>query len=230
MPMRITADRKTDFNDLKLNQPEEKLHIKDPKERSKPLGEKLKDLKKDQRPLRFSVPVYNPLTPETMTVVHPPGSTTTGGFFGLTRRYENGKKKPHDGIDIQADIGTGVLAAEDGVITYAGWAGGYGNLIKIGHRQDYESRYAHLSRMDVKVGDLVKRGEFIGESGKTGNADDPDILAHLHFEIRTTNENGAYGPVDPVGFLTTSRPDRDFRLLLEGSGSKERNYLPKWLS
>jgi murein DD-endopeptidase MepM/ murein hydrolase activator NlpD len=226
MPTRITADRKTDFNDLKLNQPEERLHLKDPKEAGKSLKEKLGDLKKDKRPVQFSTPIYNPITPETLTVVHTKNSPATGGLFGKTR---SGGTQPHGGVDIQADIGTDVLAAEDGVVTKAGWGTDYGKVIYVDHRDGYQTRYAHLSEMNVKVGEIVKKGELIGESGKTGNADSPDILPHLHFEVRKLNENGAYEKLDPIGFITTPRPDRDFRLLLEGIDPRT-NYLPKWLS
>lgn len=227
MPTRITADRKTDFNDLKLNQPEEKLHLKDPKESGKSLKEKMGDLKKDKRPVQFSTPIYNPITPETLTVVHTENSPATGGLFGKTR---SGGTQLHGGVDIGADVGTGVLAAEDGVVTKAGVGTGYGNVIYVDHRGGFQTRYAHLSEMKVKVGDIVKKGELIGESGKTGNASGPDILPHLHFEIRKADENGAYQTLDPIEFMTTRRPDRDLHLLLEGIGSKEPNYLPKWLS
>jgi murein DD-endopeptidase MepM/ murein hydrolase activator NlpD len=86
----------------------------------------------------------------------------------------------HAGIDISGKSGTPVVAARDGTVTFAGRRGGYGNLIIIGHADNYETYYGHLSAILVKVGDAVKRGQKIGLMGSTGKSTGP----HLHFEVR----------------------------------------------
>jgi murein DD-endopeptidase MepM/ murein hydrolase activator NlpD len=197
--MRITERRRTDLNDLELHQPERFRTAE-------------ADIKTDTHPLRFTSPIYTPLTPDRLVTVHPENSNKTGGFFGMTRSQG---KQEHKGLDIEASnekgMETGVMAAEDGVVSYAGWAKGYGNVIYVDHRGGYQTRYAHLSEIDVKTGQKVAQGELIGNSGKTGNADSPDILPHLHFEIRKNGE-----PLDPLPFITTPRPDRELFLMIEG--------------
>ena len=98
----------------------------------------------------------------------------------------------HNGIDIWARTGDPIAAARSGRVTFAGWNGGYGNLIIISHGSGVETRYAHLSRINVSVGQQVASGQVIGRAGSTGFSTGP----HLHFEIRM---NGT--PVDPRRYL-----------------------------
>jgi murein DD-endopeptidase MepM/ murein hydrolase activator NlpD len=86
----------------------------------------------------------------------------------------------HQGLDISADHGSPVYATADGAIRQASREGAYGNLVTIDHGYGLETRYGHLSRFDVKVGDQVKRGDVIGRVGATGRATGP----HLHYEVR----------------------------------------------
>ncbi|HEY8416493.1 MAG TPA: peptidoglycan DD-metalloendopeptidase family protein [Limnochordales bacterium] len=86
----------------------------------------------------------------------------------------------HQGLDIAVPTGTPVRAAAAGTVTYAGPMGSYGNLVILDHGNRVETRYAHNSRIVVRVGQKVKRGEIIAYSGNTGNSTGP----HLHFEIR----------------------------------------------
>ena len=85
----------------------------------------------------------------------------------------------HTGIDIANKRGTTVSAAAGGKVTSAGWSGGYGYCIIVDHGNGMKTRYAHLSKILVSVGDSVSRGEKIGEVGSTGNSTGP----HLHFEV-----------------------------------------------
>ncbi|SJZ72825.1 Murein DD-endopeptidase MepM and murein hydrolase activator NlpD, contain LysM domain [Cetobacterium ceti] len=98
----------------------------------------------------------------------------------------------HGGLDLRAHMGTNVMAARQGVVTYAGRAGTYGNLVIIKHNNGYETRYAHLSRIKVHVGERVYAREEIALSGETGRVTGP----HLHFEIR---KNGKV--LNPIEFL-----------------------------
>jgi murein DD-endopeptidase MepM/ murein hydrolase activator NlpD len=94
-------------------------------------------------------------------------------------------------MDIAAGMGSNVIAARGGIVTYAGWLGGYGNLIILDHGDGYTTRYAHLSAYNCYYGQSVSRGQVIGFIGSTGNSTGP----HLHFEILT------YGtPTNPLSY------------------------------
>jgi murein DD-endopeptidase MepM/ murein hydrolase activator NlpD len=86
----------------------------------------------------------------------------------------------HAGVDVSCPRGSDVLAARDGKVVYAGFYGGYGNLVVLQHEYGYQSLYGHLSRPLVKAGDRIKRGQVIARSGNTGRTTGP----HLHFEVR----------------------------------------------
>ncbi|WP_431035712.1 M23 family metallopeptidase [Streptomyces sp. P6-2-1] len=106
----------------------------------------------------------------------------------------------HSGQDFAVPTGTNVMAAHSGTVVKAGPIGAgdgpaYGNAIVIKHGNKLYSQYAHLSKIDVKVGQSVKTGQHLAESGSTGNSSGP----HLHFEIRTTPNYGS--AVNPVNFL-----------------------------
>lgn len=88
-------------------------------------------------------------------------------------------QKFHEGMDFSAEKGTDVYATGDGVIRQAQWDTGYGQCIVIDHGYGYITRYAHLSKMNVRRGQSVKRGEKIGEVGSTGKSTGP----HLHYEV-----------------------------------------------
>ncbi|MBT9259159.1 MAG: peptidoglycan DD-metalloendopeptidase family protein [Clostridiales bacterium] len=102
----------------------------------------------------------------------------------------------HSGTDIGAPAGTPVLAAESGVVVYAGWMGGYGNIVVINHGtvngQDMATAYAHLSKISVTLGQEVAAGQVIGNVGSTGNSTGP----HLHFEVRVNGNT-----VDPEKWI-----------------------------
>lgn len=99
----------------------------------------------------------------------------------------------HKGVDIGTPMGTPVLAAKAGKVTWASWNGGYGNCVIISHGKGNSTLYGHLSSYNVKVGDSVSQGQVIAYSGSTGNSTGP----HLHFGIK---ENDSW--VDPLSYLT----------------------------
>ncbi len=98
----------------------------------------------------------------------------------------------HLGIDLQAPVGTPVKAAKSGQ-AFAKKNRGMGKYVVIGHPDGTKSIYGHLFKMFVTNGQRVRRGDIIGEVGKTGNARNPSMLPHLHFEIWIDEE-----PVDPL--------------------------------
>ncbi|AKF24233.1 peptidase M24 [Sulfurovum lithotrophicum] len=100
--------------------------------------------------------------------------------------------RPHHGTDFGARRGTPLLAVNDGKVSFAGWKGGYGRVVQIRHAGGYESFYAHQSRIRVKRGQRVKKGQIIGYVGSSGRSTGP----HLHFGLK---KNGRW--VDPMKYL-----------------------------
>ena len=98
----------------------------------------------------------------------------------------------HTGIDIGAPLGTPVFSTGDGVVVFKGYAGGYGNVIKIDHGKGFATLYAHLLKYHVSIGDRISKGDVIGYVGSTGNTTGP----HLHYEVQI---NGV--PVNPEPYL-----------------------------
>lgn len=103
-----------------------------------------------------------------------------GSPFGHRSDPILGQRAMHEGIDFNAETGTPVVAAADGVVLAAGWQSDFGNMIEVDHGDGLTTRYAHLSRMNAKAGSLIKRGERIGAVGSTGRS----TGSHLHFEVR----------------------------------------------
>ena len=105
-------------------------------------------------------------------------SYITSGFGGRADPFGGGTQF-HKGIDFEADVGDPVLAVADGVVSYAGVRSGYGNVVEIDHGNGYVTRYAHNSRLERQVGDLVRAGQEIAKAGSTGRS----TGAHVHFEV-----------------------------------------------
>lgn len=120
----------------------------------------------------------------------------SGGWYSSNFGYRidpfTGLRAFHEGMDFMAGIGEPVHAAAGGVVIVSEFHPQYGNMIDIDHGNGLTTRYAHMSRRIVKVGDVVLSGAKIGEVGGTGRATGP----HLHFEVR---QNGA--PLNPARFL-----------------------------
>ena len=112
------------------------------------------------------------------------GNISSG--FGFRRR------EFHTGIDIRAGVGTPVRATANGIVSYAGWKGGYGLTVIIRHNFGFSTLYAHLSRLSVGIGKRIERGDIIGYTGTTGYTTGP----HLHYEVRVNDR-----PVNPKDYL-----------------------------
>ena len=106
--------------------------------------------------------------------------------------FHDPRKPSHIGLDIAATMWDPIVAIMDGVVRYAAWGGGYGNLVIVEHSGEWLSYYAHLEEIAVEEGQEVRQGELLGGAGTTGNSTGP----HLHFEIRYQGR-----PVDPHVYL-----------------------------
>ncbi len=116
----------------------------------------------------------------------------TGTFGGRSDPFTH-QPGFHEGLDISADTGSPVFATADGTVETASYTGDYGNLVILRHGFGLSTRYGHLSKFNVKVGDQVKRGDVVGYVGATGRA----TGAHVHYEILA---NGR--PMNPLQLLT----------------------------
>ncbi|RCW80750.1 murein DD-endopeptidase MepM/ murein hydrolase activator NlpD [Halanaerobium sp. DL-01] len=110
----------------------------------------------------------------------------------ITSYYGMRWGRMHEGIDFAAPMGTPIKAVSSGRVVYSGWATGYGYCVIIEHQKGLRTLYAHNSKLLVRVGERVGRGEIISKSGNTGNSTGP----HLHFEVQV---NGR--PANPLNYL-----------------------------
>src|SRR5215210_8057753 len=131
----------------------------------------------------------------------PTGVPVTGDItdgFGVRHNPFGGEgRESHEGLDISVDFGTPVASTADGLVIHASPYAGYGNLVIIYHSNGITTRYGHLSKITVEVGQRIKRGEQIGLAGSTGRSTGP----HVHYEIRENDQ-----PVDPTRYVGTPRP------------------------
>jgi murein DD-endopeptidase MepM/ murein hydrolase activator NlpD len=143
--------------------------------------DQLDALKKEAR----TFPISNPA----------PGQPITSGY-GVRKDPLLGTPALHSGIDFRAAVGSPARVTAPGTVISAGWNGGYGRMVEIDHGNGFSTRYGHLSRIDVKVGDHVALGDVIGKTGSSGRSTGP----HLHYEVRRHGD-----ALDPLGFLKAGK-------------------------
>jgi len=112
--------------------------------------------------------------------------------YGYRLHPKTGARDFHSGMDIAADPGLPVKATADGIVSYAGWSGGSGNLVALEHGFGFSTFFAHNRLVAVKVGQKVKRGDILGYVGSTGNSTGP----HLHYEVWKEGK-----ALDPITFI-----------------------------
>jgi murein DD-endopeptidase MepM/ murein hydrolase activator NlpD len=130
-----------------------------------------------------------------MPSIWPVMGPLSSGFGGRHNPFGGAGYEFHKGQDIAAQWGTPVIATADGVVVSACWHKGYGNGIYIDHGNGIETRYGHLSRIDVTEGQQIKRGQQIGLVGSTGRSTGP----HLHYEVRINGE-----AINPLPYLPST--------------------------
>ncbi len=117
-------------------------------------------------------------------------------------------KKMHEGVDFPAATGTAIQSSGDGIVTASGPRSGYGNCIEINHGFGYVTRYAHMNRLVVRVGQKVQKGQQIGTVGDTGLSTAP----HLHYEIHYKGK-----PIDPIRFCYDGLSPKEYQTLCNSS-------------
>jgi murein DD-endopeptidase MepM/ murein hydrolase activator NlpD len=128
-----------------------------------------------------SIPSRNPLDRDVMT-----------SSYGEREHPILGRRRMHKGVDLAAPTGTPVYAPADGVVSRASWFSSYGLYISIEHGAEMQTRYGHLSRLNVADGQMVHKGDVIGFVGTTGRSTGP----HLHYEVRVDGE-----AVNPLPYM-----------------------------
>lgn len=115
--------------------------------------------------------------------------------FGMRTHPILGGRRAHKGVDLAMPAGSPIYATADGTISRADWYSGYGLYVAIEHGGELQTRYGHMSRLNVEAGQQVKKGDIIGYVGSTGRSTGP----HLHYEVRIAGE-----AVNPVPYLNGS--------------------------
>ncbi|MFZ3088535.1 MAG: M23 family metallopeptidase [Methylotenera sp.] len=132
---------------------------------------------------------------DTLPNSRPVAAAFNSSSFGWRLDPFNGNKAFHEGLDFTAATGTPIYAAAGGIVSTAEQTPDYGKIVKIDHGSGLETRYAHASKLLVRAGDRVEKGQKIAEVGSTGRSTGP----HLHYEIRL-----AGNPLDPRKYLKAS--------------------------
>jgi murein DD-endopeptidase MepM/ murein hydrolase activator NlpD len=118
----------------------------------------------------------------------------SSGYGWRTDPLRGGHRR-HEGVDLPGRLGSEVRATGAGIVTFAGWARGYGNLVQIDHPGGFRTRYGHLSKILVSPETSVSKGEVVGRMGSTGRS----TGSHLHYEVRFDGH-----PTNPLAFMGTS--------------------------
>lgn len=154
------------------------------------LSREMNDRNKSFQGLIGSLETKRSLLASTPTIWPTKGWLTAG--FGQRRSPFTGQRQMHEGVDIANTVGTSVIAPADGIVTYTGPLGGFGDVVSIDHGHKISTFYAHLQQHKVSQGQRVRRGDIIGLVGTTGRVTGP----HLHYEIQVNEVS-----VDPTKYV-----------------------------
>ncbi|MEP3225772.1 MAG: M23 family metallopeptidase [Parasphingorhabdus sp.] len=135
-------------------------------------------------PVKLTIPSRKPVDSYRLT-----------SSFGFRSDPFRGRRARHKGIDMAGPVGTPIYATADGIVGRSQWVRGYGNYIEINHGNEIQTRYGHMSRLNVKANARVKSGDLIGFMGSTGRS----TGSHLHYEVRIAGE-----AVNPVPFMQSN--------------------------
>ena len=135
-------------------------------------------------PVKLTIPSRKPVDNYRLT-----------SSYGFRSDPFKGRRARHKGIDMAGPVGTPIYATADGIVGRSQWVRGYGNYIEINHGNEIQTRYGHMSRLNVKANARVKSGDLIGFMGSTGRS----TGSHLHYEVRIAGE-----AVNPVPFMQSN--------------------------
>ena len=160
--------------------------------------DELQFLAKDKEQMSLAIPAIWPIDRTRLKAFY---------AFGVRRKHPILKiRTMHKGVDMSTDYGVPVYATGDGVVEKVEQGKRYGRQILINHKFGYKTRYAHLLKMFVKEGEVVKRGQLIGEVGSSGGSTGP----HLHYEVLYMGRN-----VNPVNYFNRNMTSDEYRQLME---------------
>ncbi|PWB77152.1 MAG: hypothetical protein C3F08_10375 [Candidatus Methylomirabilota bacterium] len=154
------------------------------------LSREINDRNRSFQGLLGALEAKRSLLASTPTIWPVKGWLTAG--FGQRRSPFTGRKEMHEGVDIANSPGTPIIAPADGVVTYTGPLGAFGNVVSVNHGNKISTFYGHLQQEKVAQGQRVRRGDVIGLVGATGRVTGP----HLHYEIQVNEV-----PVDPTKYV-----------------------------
>lgn len=163
----------------------------------------IQNLAKNQEKMLASIPSVKPVREDKLQK-----SLGTLSGFGYRIHPVYKFKKFHAGLDFPARIGTAIQSSGDGVVTETGWHSGYGNCVKISHGYGYETLYGHMSRINVKTGQKVTKGQKIGEVGDTGLSTAP----HLHYEVHHKGK-----PINPINFCMDNLTPQEYQQMVNAA-------------
>lgn len=164
----------------------------------------LQNLANNQQNMLASIPSIKPVREDMLQK----GMSVLSGFgYRIHPVYKI--KKFHAGMDFPARIGTAIQTTGDGVVVETGWHQGYGNCVRISHGYGYETLYGHMSRISVRQGEKVKKGQKIGEVGDTGLSTAP----HLHYEVHHKGN-----PINPVNFCMDKLTPQEYQEMVNAAG------------
>lgn len=186
-------ERTLDFRIEDKQYPTQRLTIKD-KRKVNPLPE---DVSRIARELKTMEAAYGAFTPEPVSIVfEPPVAGIASNSFGSRRIFNGEARNPHSGMDIAAPPGTPIVAPAPGTVVLTGDFFFNGQSVFIDHGQGLVTMYCHMSRIDVKEGQRVARGERLGAVGSTGRVTGP----HLHWTVSLNDAR-----IDPALFVNSGR-------------------------
>jgi murein DD-endopeptidase MepM/ murein hydrolase activator NlpD len=186
----------------KLDQVAKQMYVQ-----SKSYDDLLKEVKNKNK-LLASIPAIQPVANRKLKAM------ASGYGFRIHPVYKTSKM--HTGMDFTAKIGTPIYATGDGyVITADGSGRGYGNHVVINHGYGYQTLYGHMSRIKIRRGQSVKRGEVIGFVGNTGTSTAP----HLHYEVRKGGR-----PINPVNFYYSDLTPLEYEKMLKISATANQSF------
>lgn len=186
----------------KLDQVAKQMYVQ-----SKSYDDLLKEVKNKNK-LLASIPAIQPVANRKLKAM------ASGYGYRIHPVYKTSKM--HTGMDFTAKIGTPIYATGDGyVITADGGGRGYGNHVVINHGYGYQTLYGHMSRIKIRRGQSVKRGEIIGYVGNTGTSTAP----HLHYEVRKGGR-----PINPVNFYYNDLTPLEYEKMLEISATANQSF------